>query len=78
MNGHGASLMPYTATAQHEEVALAYSEWLGVAFSHSIKNYILEKTLPQIIDTATILFYTKIVSKYLFKRILNFRKDLLL
>ena len=31
MNGHGAALLTYTATALHEEVAPADSEWLGAA-----------------------------------------------
>ena len=31
MNGHGAALLTYWATALHEEVAPADSEWLGAA-----------------------------------------------
>ena len=31
MNGHGATLLTYWATALHEEVAPADSEWLGAA-----------------------------------------------
>ena len=56
MNGHGATLLTYWATALHEEVAPADSEWLGAALQPLHIHFIF---LPDFIQNPSSIFTDK-------------------